>query len=210
MTDSAVKGAETGGLKGLVRGVIVSCARTLSTPPKQHVFRIWQQRNALTSGLSATFPLSPAVGLDCQYLEAYVQGIVDHLFQYNNMVVSVKDGSILALENMPLLERDRCEVESYVESILHTQNLLLLTEEGNQGTPRYVDRKKEEEKEKGRKGGRKGGREERKEGSKHTHRHPPIVPAERARARERERERERAPLRAWVRGWVCGCVFARD
>ncbi|QDZ20177.1 hypothetical protein A3770_03p26950 [Chloropicon primus] len=123
MTDSAVKGAETNGLKGVYSAVTLSSLRMLTTPPKQAMFRLWASRNALTSDLTATFRLSEAVGMNDTYLEAYLQGIVDHVFQLKNCQVSIED-NLLSIRNLPILESEREELLDYVEFIMASEGLI--------------------------------------------------------------------------------------
>ena len=123
MANSGVKAAETSGLRGVYTALALSSVRMISTPPKQAVSRIWASRNALTSDLTATFRLSDAVGMNDDYLEAYVQGIVDHTFLVRNSVVSVKD-NVLTVQHLPILESEREELVDYIESILESEGLL--------------------------------------------------------------------------------------
>merc|ERR1711904_635501 len=103
MTDSACKAAETSGLKGVFSAVRLSSLRMITTPPKQAMFRLWASRNALTSDLTATFTLSDTVGMNDVYLGAYLQGIVDHVFQVKSSQVSI-EGNVLRIEGLPILE----------------------------------------------------------------------------------------------------------
>ena len=134
MTDRAVKSAETDGLRGVYSAVTATGINMLTTPPKQAVFRIWASRNALTSDLRVTFRLSGQhASTNAPYLEAYVQGIVDHVFQLKNTMVSVDD-DVLTMQNLPVLEREREELIDYVEFILDSEGLLLVEGEGASGT----------------------------------------------------------------------------
>jgi hypothetical protein len=125
MTDSALKGAETMGLRGVSNAVVISSVRMITTPPKQAVFRLWASRSALTtSDLTATFKLSDAVGMNDLYLEAYIQGIIDHVFQLRNCQVSIKDSEELVLQNLPIMESEREELIDFIEHILQSEGLL--------------------------------------------------------------------------------------
>ena len=124
VTDSAIKGAETSGIRGVYEGIIISCARMLTTPPSQHMMSIWTSRNALTSGLATSFNLSDSVGMNDVYLEAYMQAIVDHLFKLSACEIAIVNSERLEIQNLPLLERDRNELIDYVESILCSEGLI--------------------------------------------------------------------------------------
>ena len=86
--------------------VRLSSLRMITTPPKQAMFRLWASRNALTSDLTATFTLSDTVGMNDVCLGAYLQGIVDHVFQVKSSQVSI-EGNVLRVS-----ERWFCRVHS--------------------------------------------------------------------------------------------------